>query len=440
MVCSPRRMLRATYDEVRLPRGRGGPGAGQKRRGRGRSGGRAGGVGGAWGKEAERSLGVSAESGSEGQVGAEVCFRRLYVHVPFCRVKCAYCAFASEAPLRPERVRAYQAGLGRELARLSPGLRSLDSVFVGGGTPSALGAARLGEVLACIGRHCVPLPGAEWSCEVNPESLDAACAGVLSAAGVNRVSMGVQTFLPRLRRVLGRRGDPGRVSGAVACLGREGIARVSVDLIYGIPGQRLRDWEEDLRRALDLGVEHLSAYSLTWEEGTRLAGSGQSPCADDLDEAMWHLTDRVTAEYGLGRYEISNFARAGSECRHNLGIWYGDTYAGCGPAAASFDGVLRWRQPVNLDDWLQGRGVERDEIPAVARAAEILAFGLRTTAGWEIERFRRVTGRDPLALCGTVLEELGSAGLVEVTDGRIRPTRRGLLLNDSIAEAIVSAV
>jgi oxygen-independent coproporphyrinogen-3 oxidase len=334
-------------------------------------------------------------------------------------------------------VALYVQAIEAEFVRVAPRAGPLESIFIGGGTPTVLGACELARLLGLLRRHFHISAQAEFTVEANPDTLDAAVVDALVAGGVNRVSMGVQSFCPDLRQTLGRQGDAGRAPGAVAALRSAGIRRVNADLMYHIPGQTVDQWTADLRQVLDLGMTHLSAYALTLEEGTRLAAAALSLPAEDTFEAMWQACDDVTAAYGLHRYEVSNFACPGEECRHNLGIWHGDAYAGCGPAAASFDGVTRWTQPWSLDAWLAGTPPERDEISPVARAAEILAFGLRTVSGWDLARFRQITGMDPDQACPGVVDALLDAGLLQRAGGRLRPTPAGLLLSDAIAERII---
>ncbi len=362
---------------------------------------------------------------------------RLYVHVPFCRVKCAYCAFYSEALSSSARVGQYLQAIEAEFRRAAPHVGRLDSVFIGGGTPTLLGARDLGRLLGLVRQHFWVSAQTEYTVEANPDTLDSAVVDALVAGGVNRVSLGVQSFWPELRQTLGRHGDAGCVPAAIAALRGVGIRRVNADLMYHIPGQTVDLWTADLSQVLDLGITHLSAYALTVEEGTRLAAAALPQVDEDLFEAMWQTCEGMSAAYGLRRYEVSNFACPGDECQHNLGIWYGDAYVGCGPAAASFDGVRRWTHPRSLDLWLAGAAPEIDDIPPVARAAEILAFGLRTVAGWDLARFRQVTGLDPDQICPGVVDALVDVGLLQRADGRLRPTPAGLLLNDAVAERII---
>lgn len=363
--------------------------------------------------------------------------QRLYIHVPFCRARCAYCAFASEAPPVPARVERYLQTLDAELVEAARGAAVLESVFVGGGTPTAIGPAALARLLGLVRAHFALSPGVEWTVETNPDVLAPEMVAVLAGAGVNRVSIGIQSFDAGLRRALGRHADPTPVPAAVAALREAGIHRVTIDLIYQIPGQTLELWRRDLQQALDLGVRHLSAYALTLEEGTRLAAAAPDLPDEDAFLAQWEVTDTVAAAYGLSRYEISNLACPGEECRHNLGIWYGDPYAGCGPAAASFDGCRRWSQPAGLDAWCRREAPAMDDIPPAARAAEILAFGLRTAAGWDLARFHRVTGYEAALLCPEALAGLVDAGLLEMSPGRLRLSARGRLLHDHVAECLL---
>ncbi len=358
-------------------------------------------------------------------------YESLYLHVPFCAAKCDYCAFYSEAGLAPAWRRRYLDRLREEFVETEP----LASIFVGGGTPSLLEPAELDELLGLVQGNFRLQPGYEWTVECNPDSLTPARIEVLVRHGVNRVSLGVQSFLPTLRQTLGRRGELGDLGRTLACLRANGILRQNLDLIFAVPGQSVAAWREDLARACDLGIEHLSAYALTIEEGTRLAG--RLATEEEDFEAMWEATDEVLATYGLRRYEISNFARPGAECRHNLAIWYGGTYLGCGPAATSFDGTTRWTQPASLADWLAGVPPERDELPPRERACEILAFGFRTIAGWQWPAFEARTGFVAQDLRGPELAELVEQGLLEPRGDGLAPTRLGLLLNDSVLSALL---
>lgn len=360
-------------------------------------------------------------------------FSALYVHVPFCRRKCGYCAFYSLPGAAPARMRAWRERLRREFAEFAASSAPLHSIFLGGGTPTLLPPSELAGLLADIRAAFTVTPQAEISSEANPETVTPEVADALAAGGVNRVSLGVQSFQPALRRVLDRAGDPAAAETAVIHLRQAGIHNLGADLINAIPGQTPPLWRDDLRRALELGIAHLSTYALTREEGARLADS--FPPADaELEADLWEIADAETTRYGLHRYEVSNFAWPGAACRHNLDVWLGASYLGCGPAACSFDGALRWSNPADLDAWLREPVPrETDPLPADRRAAEILVFGLRTTAGWTRGLFQERTGFDYLDLRGRDLHRLQDQGVLAGLPDRVYPTPRGLLLHDHLA-------
>ncbi len=362
----------------------------------------------------------------------------LYVHVPFCASRCDYCAFYSVAGADAGLRRAYLERLDRELAEGAERCESLKSVFVGGGTPSSLPADELGGLLAAIGRTMRLQADAEFTVECNPESLTEEKVAVLVDGGVNRVSLGVQSFRPELRAAIGRRGGLDRLNGTLEALRERGISSIGFDLIFAIPGQTVEQWRDDVRRACELDVCHLSTYELTYHEGTRLAD--RTPRVDTHEEvalAMWKAAAEAARPAGLLRYEVSNLARPGFECRHNQAIWHGATYLGCGPAAASFDGAVRSTNVEDLDAWLQGAEPVEDRLPPEQRAAEVLGVGLRTVRGWRAEEFRARTGFDFIALRGDELARLADEGLLELIGQAVRPTERGLLFADTVARRLL---
>jgi len=364
-------------------------------------------------------------------------YEALYIHVPFCTARCAYCAFYSVAGAPNSLRQRWLARVRQEFAEFAERSAPLCSVYIGGGTPTVLGPAELRALFQAVRDWFRLSPDAEVTVECNPETLTPARADALAEGGVNRVSLGVQTWRPPLRAILERRGSIDAIPRAVAALRTRGIGNIGVDLIYGIPGQTLAAWRDDLRRTVDLDVVHVSTYELTIEEGTRLARGGTRPVQPDLVPEYWALADAVLGQAGMQRYEVSNFARPGCECRHNLWVWYGGTYAGCGPSACSFDGAVRTSCPADIERWLAGAPPEVDRLPREARAAEILAFGLRTAAGWDVATFVERTGCDPFELRGAQLQELESDGLIVISARRIRATARGLLFADTIAERLL---
>ncbi|MDR3106871.1 MAG: radical SAM family heme chaperone HemW, partial [Bifidobacteriaceae bacterium] len=275
----------------------------------------------------------------------------IYIHVPFCARRCGYCDFNSYVAGPDERaafVRHAVAELelaAAELERMGAGGRTASSVFFGGGTPTVLAVDQLVELSDAVGRVFGTVPGAEVTTEANPDSLDAAGLARLAAAGFNRVSFGMQSAEPAVLAALDRSHDPARLPGLVEAARAAGLD-VSVDLIYGTPGESLVDWETSLGAALDLGVDHISAYALTLEPHTPMARriSRGELAAIDADEQAdkYELADDLFEAAGLPWYEISNWARPGHESRHNLGYWTGGEWWGIGPGAHSAVGARRW--------------------------------------------------------------------------------------------------
>lgn len=358
-------------------------------------------------------------------------FESLYVHVPFCHGKCSYCAFYSLGKFVRAEQEAYLRRILRSMEVQSKDCAALRSVFIGGGTPTALDDDLFDGLLAGVRSHFRFADGMEWTVESNPESLSETKIAIMAAHGVTRVSMGIQSFDPRIRTTLGRCGHLEGLENKIDALREAGIGHVNFDFIYNVPGQTPDDFRMDLQKALQLKPDHVSAYALTIEEGTPLASHGTCVNDDDFPE-FWRLADEILAEGGLRRYEISNFAKPGCECRHNNDIWHGGTYLGVGPAATSFDGMDRWTQAADLAEWLDGAEAEKDILPTDRRDAEILAFGMRTVAGWTWRQFAECVGADAKVIRGKELAKLERLGLVTIDDNGFQPTARGLLFNDDI--------
>ena len=358
-------------------------------------------------------------------------FESLYIHVPFCHGKCDYCAFYSLGRYgRPEQD-AYLRRMLMEMAERSSDCATLRSVFFGGGTPTALDDDLFERLLDSVRSHFRFSEDTEWTIEANPESLSEEKIAIMASHGVTRLSMGIQSFAPRTRMTLGRRGHLEGLESKVDAIRKAGIRHVNFDFIYNVPGQTPDDFRMDLRKALMLRPDHVSAYALTIEEGTALAKHETAVDDDDFLE-FWRLADDILAEGGLRRYEISNFAKSDCKCRHNNDIWHGATYLGIGPAATSFDGMDRWTQVSDLRKWLDGDTSEMDILPPDKRDAEILAFGMRTVDGWTWRQFAERTGVDAKSLRGKEISRLQQLGLVMTDDNGFRPTARGLLFNDEI--------
>ncbi len=367
--------------------------------------------------------------------------RSLYVHVPFCRRLCGYCDFYSQV-LDPGAVGPLVDAVLAELAAATcTGGFAVDTIFVGGGTPTVLPADQLARLLAAL-RACAPGRDVEFTVEANPATVTAEIADVLVGAGVNRVSVGAQSFNPDELKVLDRTHRPEQVSQTLATCRRAGIRRLSLDLIFGIPGQTLASWRQSLHAALKLEPEHMSCYGLTYEPGTllreRLDAGAVLRVDPDLEADMYETTIDVLAAAGLAHYEISNFARPGAECRHNLRYWHNEPYVGLGPAAAGFIDEVRYQNVADTAAYvaaIQGARsprVEEERLPPERRARETAMLEMRLTAGIDRRRFADRYGQDPAALFAAALEPHRADGLLVVDETGIRLTRRGLLLADTV--------
>jgi len=317
------------------------------------------------GQRARPAPALAAEAGGVGSV---------YIHIPFCSHKCHYCDFYSFVDTRDRQARFVDA-LIAELGMLAPCARPLETVFVGGGTPSLLAVDLWARLLDALHDRFTLAGDAEFTVECNPESVSSELMTTLAGGGVNRVSVGAQSFDGRHLRTLERWHDPANVHRALALAAEAGIERRSIDLIFGIPGQTLDDWERDLAIALGLPIDHLSCYALTYEPGTamtaRLARGEFDAADEDVEAEMYEATVRTLGDAGLSRYEVSNFAMGdettpgvpGSASRHNLVYWRGGEWLAAGPSASGHVGGWRWKNVPHLGDWMEG--VERGERVAV---------------------------------------------------------------------------
>ncbi len=321
--------------------------------------------------------------------------------------------------------------------------QQVETLFVGGGTPTRLDPRPLERLLTLLRRWFPLVPGGEWTVEANPGTLDQEKVEVLAAGGVNRVSLGAQSFRPDTLRVLERNHRPDDVAAAIELL-RPRIDRWSLDLIFGAPGSTLADWHEDLAAALALDPSHLSCYGLTYEKGTALWKQWRAGLVRALDEEteramLDHTIDRLHAA-GLLQYEISNYARPGAESRHNLAYWANDAYFGFGLGAARYVRGVRASNTRDLLAYLSRLEAGRDptgpqeQLPPEARAHETAMLMLRRTIlGIDRAEFRTRTGYDLDTLCGHALTRHARLGHLDDDGRRVRLTRAGLFLADSIA-------
>jgi oxygen-independent coproporphyrinogen-3 oxidase len=374
----------------------------------------------------------------------------LYIHWPFCVSKCPYCDFNSHVRAGIDEG-AWQSALLADMAHeaaLTNG-RPLSSIFFGGGTPSLMPPAIAGALIDAAQRHWGFAPDIEITLEANPSSVEAARFADLAAAGVNRVSLGLQALDDQVLRFLGR--AHGVAEGLAALeTAQKVFGRVNFDLIYARPGQSEAAWEAELARALGFGTGHLSLYQLTIEPGTRfetMVRRGDFVPADpDHAAGLFELTQTMTAAAGLPAYEISNHARTGEESRHNLTYWrYGD-YAGIGPGAhgrRNGFATVRHKKPEN---WIEAVGRnshgirEETALGAEDRATEALLMGLRLAEGVDLSRLARLTGIERSALVDDgAIARLGTLGLVHRDGDRLRVQPQGMLLLDAILPEVVLA-
>ncbi len=359
----------------------------------------------------------------------------LYVHVPFCVSKCRYCAFHSETGASAEALAAFPRLIGREGALRAPGARPT-TLYLGGGTPSSLGSDGLRALAAALPALA---DGAEFTVELNPADVDAPLAEALRAAGVTRVSLGAQTFDPAALRFLGRRHTVADTLAAASALRHAGFDNVSLDLIAAVPGCCGASFRRSLEQAIALEPRHLSVYALTVEEGTPLAadvraGRVKMPADDETLDALAEA-EAALARAGYARYEISNYALPGFECRHNLAVWHGEDYIGLGPAAASRLGLVRRTNAPDLSAWASaldaGRPPPADEESLSPEDDEHERFvtGFRLAAGVRPNP-ATATGRARLAVC----EKLTSQGLLAaLPGGAYALTPRGREVADAVS-------
>ena len=371
----------------------------------------------------------------------------VYVHVPFCSGKCAYCDFYSLAG-RDKQMPAYEEAVIRHIREYSPQLDGclIDTVYFGGGTPTALGADRLIAIFDALKKYGNVLVDSEVTLEANPESCGRQELIRLRKAGFNRISIGMQSGNDRLLETLGRRHNFARVEEAVVDAREAGFKNVSLDLLYGLPAQSRDDWAGTLAKAAALKPDHMSCYGLKLEKGTPMYILRDSPFLpdDDTQADMYLYAVEALARYGFRQYEISNFARRGMESVHNLKYWRCEEYIGLGPAAHSYMNSRRYSNIADLDEYI-GRmtsgGSVIDQMEIITeqeKASEYIMLGMRTTMGIADEEYRRL---DPMGMeeIARLLEEFNSHGWAVRENGRWRLTPEGFLLSNTLIGELLEA-
>jgi oxygen-independent coproporphyrinogen-3 oxidase len=377
---------------------------------------------------------MQIQNGIEGTTG----LHHLYVHIPFCPKVCPYCSFYKEASDRNKT----QAFLDSVLLDLDRRLREVEScrietIFFGGGTPSALSVKQLEFLLSGLHRR-LDLSGVrEWTLEMNPATVSLEKAQMLHDFGVNRISMGVQSWDPEMLNRLGRVHSAPQAERSYHLLREAGFINVNLDLIFGIPGQSAETWEQSLSKTIGLAPEHISAYCLTFEEDTEFFlrhQRGELPQDTEQDAKFYELTMSLLETSGYRQYEISNYAKTGYECLHNLAYWLGRDYLGLGPSAFSTIGERRWQNTPDTSRYIEQlqEGVDpinfKEEITGQIRNAEAIAFGLRTSVGVPESAMKGWISE---------LEALRGEGYLELENSYLRLTAKGRMVADSIAELFV---
>jgi oxygen-independent coproporphyrinogen III oxidase len=365
----------------------------------------------------------------------------LYIHFPFCRRKCNYCSFVSYQD-QEQDISAYTKALKQELVSRVAG-KNISTIYFGGGTPSLLDAEQVRDVLTQIRSICNVDKRAELTIEVNPGTINGRYFTDLRKVGVNRLSIGVQSFDDSELRILGRIHDSNEAKEAVFCARRAGFSNINIDLIYGIPGQTLQSWQSNLLEALKLNIEHLSLYALTLEgdepmskaiERGELPALNPDQCADQFEMAEDILNKR-----GYSHYEISNWAKQGYECKHNLVYWQSQPYIGIGVAAHSYIDGRRFANTKDIKTYLNTfvnnskPVLDIDEkIDDELQLAESIILGLRLSGGINLIDFGKRFGKDLLKCYAAQVSDLTDLGLLEFAGQNMRLTNRGRLLGNEV--------
>ena len=362
----------------------------------------------------------------------------IYIHIPFCIRKCDYCDFLS-GPSGPEEQADYVQALLREIQAVEEGEgRSVSSIFIGGGTPSVLDERLLGDILREIRNRFKMEEDAEITIEVNPGTANIGKLQAYRKMGINRLSIGLQSPEDRELKILGRIHNYGQFLETYQEARTVGFDNINIDLMSAIPDQTYEGWVKNLRTVAELEPEHISAYSLIVEEGTPFAARKLNLPDEDTEYNMYEATAQILKEYGFEQYEISNYARKGRECRHNVGYWTRQDYLGFGLGASSLYGKERFANTTDMKKYLENsKNPEkiREKEPSLTREdemAEFMFLGLRMTKGISKADFQRCFGCTIESVYGEVLEKYESMELLLEKDGRIFLSREGIHVSNSI--------
>ena len=365
----------------------------------------------------------------------------IYIHIPFCKRRCIYCDFFSTT--QSEKKSAYVHALCRELEMRKDYLEGedIETIYLGGGTPSQLLREELEEIFNHIYKVYPVKEDAEITLEANPDDLTPEYVAMLRQLPINRISMGIQTFQEETLKLLHRRHTAVQAIEAFRRCREAGFQNISIDLMYGLPGETLDTWIADLQQAIDLRPEHISAYHLIYEEGTalwKLREQHQVEEADeDLSVSLFSTLIEQLSEAGYQHYEISNFCLPGLHSRHNSSYWTGKKYLGCGPSAHSFNGVSRQWNVASLESYMKGveegeLDVEVEELDLYTRYNDFVLTSIRTCWGMPLSKLRSEFGEELYRYCMRMAKPHLEQGVLEIGEDVLRLTRKGIFVSDGI--------
>lgn len=365
----------------------------------------------------------------------------IYIHIPFCKRRCIYCDFFSTT--QSEKKAEYVHALVRELEMRKDyvGDEEIETIYLGGGTPSQLFQEELEEIFAYIYKVYKVTPDAEITLEANPDDLTPEYVSMLRTLPVNRISMGIQTFQEETLKLLHRRHTARQAIEAFRRCREAGFQNISIDLMYGLPGETLETWEQDLQQAVDLRPEHISAYHLIYEEGTTLWNLREQNKVEEAEEELSltlfkTLIERLT-KAGYQHYEISNFCLPGLHSRHNSSYWTGKKYLGCGPSAHSFDGISRQWNVSSLEKYLEGirsnqLDFELENLDLYTRYNDFVITSIRTCWGMPLAQLRTTYGETLYNYCLRMAKPHIEQGVLEIKEDTLKLTPQGIFISDGI--------
>ena len=365
----------------------------------------------------------------------------IYIHIPFCKRRCIYCDFFSTT--QSEKKAEYVHALVRELEIRKDYLdnEEIETIYLGGGTPSQLSQEELEEIFAYIYKVYKVTPDAEITLEANPDDLTPEYVSMLRGLPINRISMGIQTFQEETLKLLHRWHTAQQAIEAFRRCREAGFQNISIDLMYGLPGETLDTWEQDLQQAINLHPEHISAYHLIYEEGTALWNLREQNKVEEAEEELSltlfkTLIERLT-KAGYQHYEISNFCLPGLHSRHNSSYWTGKKYLGCGPSAHSFDGTSRQWNVSSLDKYLEGIRTDQldfeiEDLDLYTRYNDFVITSIRTCWGMPLSQLRTTYGENLYNYCLQMAKPHIQQGVLEIKEDTLKLTSEGIFISDGI--------